>query len=626
MMNELNAALSGMILSASGWRGVFASDGSEESAAREISPAHATISAAAAKAFSAYLSQRSGAALPPGAILVGRDTRPTGEAIADAVICALLSIGREVYYTGIAAAPEIMAYARSFSGENAAHGADGFIYITASHNPIGYNGLKFGLVDGGILPGSENAHLVSLLKEIIASPDDTRIKNINPDAVYALVNEHKQKAIDAYREFTFLVISMSSNKTGKTESDNFFNALKQGLKKRHIGIAADFNGSSRSVSIDRDFLTSLGIDFYSINGKPGEIVHKIVPEGESLEPCRRFVEKLSKENRSQIIGYMPDCDGDRGNLIFFDEIKNEAKFLSSQEVFALVCVAELSFLVWSGKLQYDENGKALTKAAIVVNDPTSMRIEEIAAAFDVRVFRAEVGEANIVTLARKLREEGYLVRILGEGSNGGSIIYPSSVRDPLNTLVSFARFLALDLFRIWLRFAGKLLNNPVGMPESGNYPISVIIASFPAYITTEVYDNIAQLKVNTPSHALLKSRYQKIFLREWEKRKKEFREEYSIAKWEAIAYNGITESRSIANFGDAGSGGLKIEFSGPGGEKDKEKKIAFIWMRGSGTESVFRIIADAAGIGSGGLALRLEKDLIEWQRQMVMEADMNQGD
>jgi phosphoglucomutase len=155
-------ALEGMILSASGWRGVFAADGDEESETGDISPARRIFAAAAAEVFAAWLGE--GGSSPR--IIVGTDTRPTGKAMAGAVIPVLLAKGNEVLYAGITAAPEIMAYARSFSGPGT-----GFIYISASHNPIGHNGLKFGLTDGGILPAPEAAELSTALHALLASPD-----------------------------------------------------------------------------------------------------------------------------------------------------------------------------------------------------------------------------------------------------------------------------------------------------------------------------------------------------------------------------------------------------------------------------------------------------------------------
>ena len=112
LSQTLKQTHSRLILSASGWRGVFAENGDEESAATGITDAHRIIAAAAAKVFSDFLARAAAGRQEKGAIIIGRDTRPTGEAITDALIRALLAEGWELRYTGIAAAPEIMAFAR----------------------------------------------------------------------------------------------------------------------------------------------------------------------------------------------------------------------------------------------------------------------------------------------------------------------------------------------------------------------------------------------------------------------------------------------------------------------------------------------------------------------------------
>jgi phosphoglucomutase len=599
---KLKEALDKMILTASGWRTIFSADGDGESSCKDILPAHKIIAAAAAKVFLDFLSGND------GVILVGKDTRPTGEAIADAVICSLLSAGQELKYAGIVAAPEIMAFARKTE-------AAGFVYISASHNPIGHNGIKFGLSDGGVLKADKNALLVSALKTFMAREELTEgfpvlLESVSAEElakIYSAQDENKKAALAAYREFTEEVITGSEV---PSEREKIFSVFMEAIKKRPLGIVADFNGSARTVSIDRNFFHTLGFNFYSIND--GEIVHNIVPEGNSLIPCRDFLDGMRKQDQSLILGYMPDCDGDRGNLVFWDESLGEARILKAQEVFALACVAELSYLVWKGALKYASNGKALTKAALAVNDPTSIRIDRIAKAFDVSVFRAEVGEANVVELARKLREKGYLVRILGEVSSLGTIIYPSTVRDPIDTLGAIIKLLSIKsgekrgLFEIWCDFS----NQKELYRE--DFTLADIISSLPAFVTTETISNDAILNVKTLDHGLLKGRYQKIFLKEWEEKKSFFMETYGISSWDVIAYNGTEEKRGISSFADAGRGGLKIEFSNLAGEA-----VAFIWMRGSGTEPVFRVMADAVGPDNS-----LERMLIEWQRQMTLKADL----
>ena len=138
-----------MILSASGWRKVFALSGNEQDKNPEISENDKKIAVTAANVFFDYIKKVSGQEIP--VISLGIDSRPTGPAIADSMIRALIKKGAIIQYSAITSAPEIMAYAKKL---------DGFIYISASHNPIGHNGIKFGTNDGGVLNGTENAKLV----------------------------------------------------------------------------------------------------------------------------------------------------------------------------------------------------------------------------------------------------------------------------------------------------------------------------------------------------------------------------------------------------------------------------------------------------------------------------------
>jgi phosphoglucomutase len=617
LCKNVQAALGSMILSASGWRGIFAASGGGEDKTEHISPACRIIAAAAAVVFAEYLRGTVKGAAPGKAplVLTGCDTRPTGGAIIEAVLPALLASGCEVRYAGFIAAPEIMAWARSAGVPD--DRAAGFIFVSASHNPIGHNGLKFGLTDGGVLAPEETHRLAGALRSLLAHDDGAiKIENLIAAAdparlqkVYAGRAEAKLEARKAYLDFSAAVAWGAAPSLAA--------ALKTGLAERPLGIVCDFNGSARTVSIDREFFGGLGLKFEAVNTGPGEIAHRIVPEGEALEPCRLFLEELHSRDPSFVMGYTPDCDGDRGNLVIWDEAAGKARILEGQEVFALSCVAELAQLVWTGELSCDSRGGAHSKAAVAINDPTSMRIDRIAEAFGVSVFRAEVGEANVVGLARRLREQGFTVRILGEGAAGGNITHPAAVRDPINTVLALVKLLAVrgagpaagghgkGLFEIWRERSGRAGDRP------GEFGMADIIAGLPPFVTTGAYSEEAILRINTEDHAALKDRYQQIFLREWEERKDSLEARYGIRRWEAMSYNGMEEKRGIDRFGGAGRGGLKICFYDA-----EDRAAAFIWMRGSATEPVFRIMADAEGRDR-----QIERDLVEWQRRMILEAD-----
>jgi phosphoglucomutase len=625
--DEIAAAASSLILSASGWRKIFAEGGNEESSSGKVGKADLVLAGAAAIAFAEFLRGHSakvrgakvrGAKDSP-ALLVGIDSRPTGPAIADAMIRVFIGLGLSPRYLFIVAAPEIMAYA----GQADARAEDevaGFCYISASHNPQGHNGLKFG-VGGGVLGAADSASLIASYRSLLAQGDLSArvlaameaVEQRDLARVFASCSSWKRRSISAY---TLLSREIVAGTEDLTEQEKLFDEMASEASRRPIGVVAELNGSARCLSIDRDFLEGLGVAVRSVNDRPRQFAHRIVPEGESLDQARRELESARAEGGAFVLGYVPDCDGDRGNLVVAGK-SGIARALEAQEVFALSCVSELAGLVRSGDLSYGEDGKPTRPVAVVVNDATSMRIEAIAGAFGACVFRAETGEANVVGLAAALREKGYLVRILGEGSNGGNITHPSQVRDPLATLGAVLKLLLQrgangleGLFEIWMRRSGRASAYDPG------FGIDEILGSLPAFATTSVFEPRAALRIKSVDQAALKARYAELFVREWEVKKAELEKRFGVVSWDAFSTRGQTEERLGAggdgtDFAASGRGGLRIVFAGPDGAPH-----AALWMRGSGTESVFRIMADV----EGGRA-EDEAFLLSWHESILRRAD-----
>ena len=74
-----------------------------------------------------------------GNILVGSDTRTSGDAVKNALISGLLAGGSRCYDVGVVPTPTLALAAREF---------DAAAMITASHNPPEYNGIKLLNSDG----------------------------------------------------------------------------------------------------------------------------------------------------------------------------------------------------------------------------------------------------------------------------------------------------------------------------------------------------------------------------------------------------------------------------------------------------------------------------------------------
>ena len=603
---EIERHMDTLILSSSGWRKVFAPDGDGESRRTDLLALDREVAATAAEAFCTLLREEPPSSAP--CIAIGIDTRPTGPVIADILLRVCTAEGIDVHYCFISAAPELMAYVRQTPE------LSGFIYVSASHNPIGHNGFKFGLSDGGVLGGRTAGKLINLFKILMLKQGHSarvreKANSVPPRRVselYKSVSNTKRNALNAYLGFTSRVVTGSED---PAVQNFFFHMLTGKNRKNTLGILAELNGSARTLSIDRTVFEQAGLKVKIINGLPGQIVHRIVPEGESLHVCRTELEALYRNDPSYILGYVPDNDGDRGNIVYIDDNTGKGQILPAQEVFALAVLSELLFLLNSGRAP-------VQKTAIAVNGPTSMRIDRIAEKLGVQVVRAEVGEANVVECARDLREQGYTVRILGEGSNGGNITHPAAVRDPINTVFAIVKLLTLrsepdrpGLFHTWCRESGQM------SLYRDDFSLKDVLNTLPKFVTTSAYEDRAILRIRTKDQGILKARYEQVFLREWGKHKGYLKETFGITGWEEINYEGIREKRGMGGEFRSGTqnGGLKILFKDAEG-KDK----AYIWMRGSKTEPVFRILADAEGENP-----EKEAWLLEWQARMIKEADRN---
>ncbi|MBI5973777.1 phosphoglucosamine mutase [Staphylococcus caledonicus] len=91
-------------------------------------------------------------------VLVGRDTRVSGEMLESALIAGLASIGAEVMRLGIISTPGVAYLTREM-------GAELGVMISASHNPVADNGIKFFGGDGFKLSDDQENEIEVLLDQ-----------------------------------------------------------------------------------------------------------------------------------------------------------------------------------------------------------------------------------------------------------------------------------------------------------------------------------------------------------------------------------------------------------------------------------------------------------------------------
>ncbi|MCF6096061.1 phosphoglucosamine mutase [Thermovorax subterraneus] len=119
-------------------------------------------------------------------VVVGKDTRISGDMLEAALIAGICSTGANVVKVGIVPTPAVAYLTRHF-------GADAGVVISASHNPVEYNGIKFFNSEGFKLPDAMEDEIEALLDDC-----DDRIKSpIGPEVGKAF----SEDGIRTYAEF-----------------------------------------------------------------------------------------------------------------------------------------------------------------------------------------------------------------------------------------------------------------------------------------------------------------------------------------------------------------------------------------------------------------------------------------
>ncbi|TYS14861.1 phosphoglucosamine mutase [Rossellomorea vietnamensis] len=91
-------------------------------------------------------------------ILIGRDTRISGHMLEGALVAGLLSIGAEVMRLGVISTPGVAYLTKALD-------AQAGVMISASHNPVGDNGIKFFGSDGFKLTDDQEKEIEDLLDQ-----------------------------------------------------------------------------------------------------------------------------------------------------------------------------------------------------------------------------------------------------------------------------------------------------------------------------------------------------------------------------------------------------------------------------------------------------------------------------
>jgi phosphomannomutase len=291
------------------------------------------------------------------AIIVGRDSRVSGPMFHRIVLGALQSVGCRVIDVGLSTTPTIQMAVEH-------HHAAGGLAITASHNPIEWNALKFISSTGLFLDGTEAAAMRAFTEAGFARATWDKLGDVTTDG------DAIARHIDAVLALPYLDIA--------------------GLKKRRFKVALDTcRGAGRAIL--PELLERLGCEVTLINGEPdGRFPRSPEPIAENLTELAKVVRDTKAD-----LGLATDPDVDRLAIV-----SDEGRPIG--EDFTLALAARLVLKHRTG--------------VVVTNLSTSRVLDDVANAAGSRVVRAPVGEVNVAVAMRDQHSP-----IGGEG-NGGVIL------------------------------------------------------------------------------------------------------------------------------------------------------------------------------------------------------------
>lgn len=306
----------------------------------------------------ARLGQAFGTYLRSGRVVVGRDTRVSGEMVKHAVLSGLISAGCTVLDIGVVATPTATLMIEQLK-------AEGGVVISASHNPVEWNALKFFRADGVYLNAQEGRDLLNIYYggDFVKKPWD----GLKPvEQVSDAETHHVEKVLS--------ILDVEK------------------IKARKFRVALDCcNGAGVGVSLR--LLRSLGCQVEPIHCTPdGLFPHTPEPNFVNLQDLCRFTRE-----RGADVGFATDPDADRIAVV-----AETGEFLGEELSLAL-------------SAQYALRKRNVKNGVVVINMSTSRVSEDVARAAGCRIERTAVGEVNV---AERMEE---LQAAFGGEGNGGVI-------------------------------------------------------------------------------------------------------------------------------------------------------------------------------------------------------------
>jgi phosphomannomutase len=311
-------------------------------------------------------------------IVLGRDARVSGEMVSHLVVGTLMGMGVDVIDTGLSTTPTVEVAVTDLK-------ADAGIILTASHNPMQWNALKFLNNKGEFISASEGKRVLE-----IADDDNYDFAQVEHLGKYITDDTTVDKHIEKVLALELVDV--------------------EAIKQAGFRVAFDAVCSTGGFVLNK-LLKALGVkEIVALNEEPtGVFPHNPEPLPENItQICNEVVAKKCD------VGFIVDPDVDRLAIVSEDG----TPFV---EEYSLVSIADYV-------LKH-------TPGATVSNMSSTRALRDVTEAKNQQYFASAVGEVNVVEMMKKHNA------VIGGEGNGG-IIYPA-IHYGRDALVGIALFLTL---------------------------------------------------------------------------------------------------------------------------------------------------------------------------------------
>ena len=291
-------------------------------------------------------------------IMIGCDTRISGDMLANALMAGACSVGANCIYVGVIPTPAIAYLTRKYK-------VDAGVVISASHNPVEFNGIKFFDGNGYKLPDELEEKIEAIILDGVTQP---------PVKIGADIGRIRSSEMPTF-DYTRHLIS--------TVEDIDFSGYK---------VALDCANGAASVTAP-DLFTELGVDCHIKSSMPNGININRECGSTHLDGLQRYVKEYGCD-----VGFAFDGDADR--MLAVDE---NGEVVDGDKIIA-ICAKDM------------KNRGVLTDDTAVVTVMSNMGFFEFCKKNGIKSEITKVGDRYVL---ENMRENNFKIG----GEQSGHVIF-----------------------------------------------------------------------------------------------------------------------------------------------------------------------------------------------------------